>query len=358
MKRIVILINFLFLCGNSLAFESYIAASARAEGANSTFFQTDLRLVNLADSVAEVDLTFLPSNVDNSAAVPVRLSVPPRESFELDDVIGNLFSVTSGVGAIRIVSESALAVTSRTYTPSGDPACPGTYGQSIPATPASEAVARSVIPNISLAPGTATGFRTNFGVVNPASMATTVSVTLRSGSGTTVATASLTLPPQGHTQQSVAALFGVQGTDTTNAFIEVDASAPVLAYASVVDNLSGDPVFIPAQPDSGTPSVGLTIIAKQWVFEPEIIEVNVGEPVTLQVRAVDVDHGISFSGVGPFTCTSEQFGQCILVPNETVTVTFTPRTRGSFAFFCTRFCGDAANGSHGHATMRGTLVVK
>lgn len=358
MKRVVILINFLLICGNSWAFESFVAASARAEGANGTFFQTDLRLVNLAAAEAAVDLTFLPSNLDNQSAMPVRVLIGSRESLEINDVVGNLFSVMSGVGAIRIVSESDLAVSSRTFTPSGDPACPGTFGQFIPASSASSAVTKGVIPNVSLSASPATGFRANFGSVNPSAGPVTVSMTLRNGSGASIGTAGVTLPPLGHFQQSVAALFAVPTLETTNAFIEVEASAPVLSYVSVVDNASGDPVFVPAGPDTGTPRSGLTIIAKQWVFQPEVIEVIAGEPVTLQVRAVDVDHGISFSGVGPFTCTSEQFGQCILVPNETVTVTFTPRTRGSFAFFCTRFCGESTDGVHGHASMRGTLVVK
>ncbi|HUF17456.1 MAG TPA: hypothetical protein VMS12_05360, partial [Thermoanaerobaculia bacterium] len=303
MKRIVILINFLLVCGTGYAFDSYIAAAARAEGANGTFFQSDLRLVNLSSTAADVDLTFLPSNTDNQSALPVRVSIGPRESLDIDDVLGNLFSVTSGVGAIRIVSESDLAVTSRTYTPSGDPACLGTFGQSIPASPADDAVEKGVIPNVSVSVGAGTGFRSNFGAVNPSTAEVSVRVTLRDGSGAAVGSADLTLPPYGHIQQSVASLFNAPLIETTNGFIEVDASAALLSYASVVDNLSGDPIFVPAQPDTGTPRDGLTIIAKQWVFEPEVIEVNVGEPVTLQVRAVDVDHGISFSGVGPFTCT-------------------------------------------------------
>lgn len=358
MKRILILINFLLLCGNSYAFDSFIVAAARADGANGTFFRTDLRLVNLSSSDAEAGLIFLPSNLDNQAAIPVRVSIGPRESLELDDVVGNLFSVMSGVGAIRIISDTDLAVTSRTYTPSGDPACPGTLGQFIPATPGTEALTNGMIPNVSFSNNPGAGFRSNFGAVNPANVAVTSTVTLRVGEGTVIGTAVVTLPPYGHVQQSIAGLFGVSMADTTNAFIEIGASGPVLAYVSIVDNQSGDSIFIPAQRDTGTPQSGRTIIARQWVFEPEVIEVNVGEPVTLQVRAVDVDHGISFSGVGPFTCTSEQAGQCILVPNDTVTVTFTPRTRGSFAFFCTRFCGGAADGSHGHTSMRGTLVVK
>lgn len=357
MKRLVILINFALLCGSAAAYEGFVPAGARGPGAAGTFFRTDLRVVNLSSASASVEVTFLPSGTDNSAAVPREVTIAGRSSLEVDDVLGSLFELEGGVGAFRIASEADLAVTSRTYTPSGDPECPGTFGQFIPALTSEQALERGVIPGVALSPDPALGFRSNVGAVNPADGPATVSLTLRTSDGAVLGTGSLALPPRGHLQASATSLFGPQTVQTTGAFIEVDATSPVLAYASVVDNQSGDPVFIPAQADSGTPSV-LTIIAKQWVFEPETIEVAVGEPVTIQVRAIDVDHGISFSGVGPFTCTSEQFGQCILLPDETVTVTFTPRTRGSFAFFCTRFCGEAADGSHGHATMRGTLVVK
>ena len=270
MKRLVILINFALMCGSAAAWEGFIPAGARGPGAAGTFFQTDIRIVNLSSQDASVSLTFLPSGSDNTAAQPVNVTVPARSSLEVNDLLGSLFELDGGVGAFRIESEADLAVASRTYTPSGDAACPGTFGQFIPAMTAEEALDRSVLPGISLSPDPALGFRSNIGAVNPSDAPATASLTLRTPAGDVLGTGTLALAPFGHLQQSTASLFGAQTVQTTGAFIEVEATSPVLAYASVVDNQSGDPVFIAAQPDSGTPAV-LTIIAKQWVFEPDTI---------------------------------------------------------------------------------------
>jgi cytochrome c oxidase subunit 2 len=357
MFRIRVLVFLLLLSTEVTAADRYVPAVARGAGANGTFFRSDLRIVNLSASAASVDLTFLPSGTDNRSAQTVQLSVGARESRDVDDVVQSVFGVSAGIGALRASSAADLVVTSRTYTTSGDPECPGTYGQFIPGLDASRAVTRGVIAHLGSSEVPVSGFRTNIGAVNLSGASVTVALNLRNGAGgASLGTATLALQPFGHLQQGLASLFSVAALTSSNLFLEIDAPSAVLAYASVVDNQSGDSIFVPAEPDSGTPGQGLSIIARQWEFEPSRVEVNAGEQVTIQVRAIDVEHGISFSGVGPFTCTSEQAGQCVLVPGQTVTVTFTPSQPGEFAFFCTRFCG--GDGAHGHDTMRGTLVVK
>lgn len=336
------------------AAEKLIPAAARAFGANGTFFRSDVHLVNLSSELATVDLTWLPTATDNSAAATIPLIIAPRASIEIADVLGSLFGVSDGIGALRLSSSSAFVASSRTYTPSDD--CPGTFGQFIPAVDAERAAARSVIAAVQIPASLSSGARTNIGLVNPAAASVEVRLHLRSGNGALAGTTTLTVPPFGHLQRSAAELFP-SASQATSAFVEVDGSGPLLAYASVIDNQSGDSIFVPAEMDPHV-AEGVEMIARQWVFEPEVIEVESGELVTLRVRAIDVEHGISFSGVGPFTCSSEQAGQCILRPGETVTVTFTPSAKGSFAFFCTRFCGESADALDGHETMRGTIIVR
>ena len=48
--------------------------------------------------------------------------------------------------------------------------------------------------------------------------------------------------------------FDSSGVDLSNApnlTLSFDASAPIFAYAGVNDNVSTDPIFVAAQPDSG-----------------------------------------------------------------------------------------------------------
>jgi plastocyanin len=353
MRRILVLL--LFAPATLMASDLFIPAAGRLVGANNTFFRSDLRIVNLSSDPATVDLTFLPSNSDNSGAAPLRIPLPSRGSTELDDIVGRLFGLTSGSGAIRLSSAAGIAVSSRTYTTSIT--CPGTFGQFIPALDLASAFTRSVIPDIELSADPTVGFRTNIGLLNPSFSSVEVTLRLRSGDGASLGTAQLTLLPLEQAQNSAAAFFSLPALTATNAFLEITSNAPVFAFASVVDNESGDPIYLTAQNDVGTPSSTLSMTAQRWVFEPSTLTVTAGQKVTLQIRSTDVEHGISFSGVGPVSCSSNQGGECLLRPTEVVTVSFTPLNRGTFAFFCTRFCGDSADGTTGHATMRGTLIV-
>lgn len=83
--------------------------------------------------------------------------------------------------------------------------------------------------------------------------------------------------------------------------------------------------------------------AKQFAFEPEIIEVNKGDMVRLIVTSIDVPHGISIPEYG----INER-----LNPGEPVTIEFIADKEGSFTSFCSVFCGS------GHGGMKGKIVVK
>lgn len=338
------------------ATDRIIPAVAKTAGANNTFFQSDLRLVNSGSADATVDLLFLPSNVDDTNARSVPVTVAARTSRQIDDVLGSLFQQTNAGGALRVKSTADVIVESRTYTPSAG--CPGSYGQYIPGIDTARAATRQLIPGVRLSSDSTKGFRSNVGIVNLGAQSLTVSLTLRDGDGSSLAAASMTVLPFSHSQTSVAGLFAQTAVTKDNAFIELSAASSFISYVSVVDNSSGDSIFIPADPDSGTARIIQLITARQWSFSPSTIEVTAGQPVTLQFKAVDIDHGVGVSGVGAVSCSNEQGGQCLLSPNQIVTVSFTPRDKGTFAFFCTRFCFESADGTQGHLTMRGTIVVK
>ena len=84
------------------------------------------------------------------------------------------------------------------------------------------------------------------------------------------------------------------------------------------------------------------IIARQWRFEPNIIEINEGDRVRLNVKSIDVTHGF----VIPQFSVNE-----ILTSGETTIVEFIADKNGEYTFFCSVQCGD------GHSNMNGKLVV-
>jgi cytochrome c oxidase subunit II len=87
----------------------------------------------------------------------------------------------------------------------------------------------------------------------------------------------------------------------------------------------------------------IKMVAKQWAFVPENIEVNLGETVQLIIESVDVDHGINLPSFG----VSEY-----LQAGKTVQIEFVADKKGEFGFSCSVMCGS------GHRGMRGNLIVK
>jgi cytochrome c oxidase subunit II len=87
----------------------------------------------------------------------------------------------------------------------------------------------------------------------------------------------------------------------------------------------------------------IEVVAHKFAFEPSRIEVKVGEPVEITFRSQDTKHGF----------TSKQLGieKVVFSKDEPATVTFTPKTAGTYPFKCAKFCG------LGHGKMKGEIVV-
>ena len=84
------------------------------------------------------------------------------------------------------------------------------------------------------------------------------------------------------------------------------------------------------------------ITAKNFLFEPSVIEVNNGDRVRLIVTSIDVPHGIAIKEYG----INKR-----LDPGKPVTIEFTADKSGNFTTFCSVFCGE------GHSGMKGKLIV-
>ena len=87
----------------------------------------------------------------------------------------------------------------------------------------------------------------------------------------------------------------------------------------------------------------INIIAKNFVFDPNIILVNKNDKVRLIVKSIDVTHGLAIPAYNINTN---------LEPGKTITVEFLADKTGEFDFFCSVFCGS------GHREMKGKLIVK
>jgi len=84
------------------------------------------------------------------------------------------------------------------------------------------------------------------------------------------------------------------------------------------------------------------VTANDYKFIPDVIVVNEGERVRLDITAVDKEHGIS---IPAFNVDK------VLPKGKTESVTFDADKVGKNGFRCSVFCGI------GHAAMKGELVV-
>lgn len=124
---------------------------------------------------------------------------------------------------------------------------------------------------------------------------------------------------------------------------------PTPAPATTPTPVAPKPTATAPKPAAPAPVVAapvthtISMIAKQWAFEPGKIVVKQGDTVVLEVTSTDVDHGFLLPGYGI---------NLELKPGQTKTVTFLANKKGTFTFSCNVFCGS------GHGSMKGSLVVE
>jgi len=218
---------------------SLIAASAHAAGAAGTNWVTDVVLHNPAANEAAVQLFLMRHGEDNSWSEPASVAVAAGSSLKLDDVVATVFGVSDGSGAITVGSDTALLISSRTY----NDAEAGTYGQYIPGLPLDRAIANGGRATLLQLTGTDL-FRTNIGLVNPGGEAIEMVVDLYRADGGAVTTLTATLAPYGYVQLNQVFTAKDEVSDGYATVSSTTEGATFFTYASVVDNQSGDPMFV------------------------------------------------------------------------------------------------------------------
>lgn len=81
---------------------------------------------------------------------------------------------------------------------------------------------------------------------------------------------------------------------------------------------------------AGEPDVVINVTATNFTWNPPVIRVRKGQHVRLNLTALDVPHGFGLPGYGIYRT---------LPVGETVTVDFVADKAGTFAYFCTVYCG-------------------
>jgi len=242
----------------------YIPAAAHLRGANRSNWRTDLEVFNPGGVQARFQIELLERDKANTNPKSEIFQLAARQSIRYEDVLDAIFSF-SGAAALRITPISGtIAATSRTYNLLED----GTMGQFAPAVRAAGALQideQGRLIQLSQSADTKSGFRTNIGLTSASSLQMTVNIDLYDSDGQHIGTMDVDLDPFEHTQ--IDKIFTRMTSDAVEGGYatvrSVSDGARFLAFASVIDNRSADPIYVPAR---RTPRSGL------WDAKNELLQ--------------------------------------------------------------------------------------
>lgn len=216
----------------------------------STFsnFHSDVRIFNPSAGTVTATATFYPQG-NPSASTVKTITIAAGEIKAYDNVLPTLFGVTGTGGAIVIstTGNSALVVSGRTY--SNDATSGGTFGQFIPAVTPAEGVGPGESPLQVLQLEQSPNFRSNLGLNELTGNPVTVQVAAILPDSKVSPSTEVTLAAN-EFRQLGGVLASLNPGNTYNARITIKVTGGtgrVTAYGSVIDNLTTDPTYVPAQ---------------------------------------------------------------------------------------------------------------
>ncbi len=238
MKRHLALVSILVLAAASAAALTpatvlVIPAASRGPGAGTSVWQMDMFLGNATAQSASVQLTWLERNTDNTGAPSVGVTVPAGRTMVLADVIHDRFGIDAGSGAFLITSNVPITATSRIYNLQGGV----TFGQGFDGLAGPDnAPAGGERRMIGLRQDG--GSRSNlFAVAGP--NGAELSLTARAPNGSTMGSASYSVPPWGALYAPLTDLVGGSPGDVS--VLASVSSGSAWFAGSRIDQASGDP---------------------------------------------------------------------------------------------------------------------
>jgi len=329
-----------------------LPSSARSGGAGGAFYTTDLTISNIGLSDTSFTLKFLGNNVDGRQGSEKSFNLGTGKTVTYQDVLGSVFGLSSGFGAIRVTSSSqALTVLGQTSTPSGG----GTFGQSVPAADSSDLI-RFGAPRSIVGVREDQSFRTNLILCNATQSPVDVDVSMINENGATVGSSRrYQLPPLGMTQ--VSRVVGDLGIGDDLRAGRLLLSTPTeggsfAAYASVIDNVTNDPRTL--LPLHGSALTGVTAPVKWGNTITLDVNNNLIYPADIRVNGfkvgtVPASQRIQQQAVTPWTFSFSfdlvrpiRLGDPLRVPlGEQMTGIFSPTNNpsGTVSFNITNIIG-------------------
>ncbi len=224
-----------------------IPVAGNAQGANGTYYRSDITLINIRDAAQLVLIYWRPQGVSGTTLSSRAILIPARSGIASEDFVNENLNGRTGIGSIEIAGVNSdgtfdpnalLHVTSRIWTPRPDGGG-GTMSQTFPAVVGDQTPPLAQVKSI-FGMRRTEQFRLNVGMTNPSanSQIFRVTVAITGPGGTDTQTIEMTLPPRSMDQR----LVGGTANGTVQVIIEDlgGTAGDWHGWASSIDNQSGD----------------------------------------------------------------------------------------------------------------------
>ena len=238
-----------------LAADWMVPAAAHNPGSRNTFWRTDLSLHNPHEYDLPVVVQALPTETVNFDVPTLRFTIYPWETINLWDVLGpDVFDI-EGSAAILAYADPSLRcdpiedchflVTSRTYTPQQGGGV-GEFGLTVPGASVATATDWLTYGYAAGVLNDGEAFRCNAGVASWTPDWTRVRLDIQDASGQITTSEVFDVPPFGHVQRRL--LTSGFGGSLVFYIESGPDDALVFPYATVINQSTGDPSYLFAQP--------------------------------------------------------------------------------------------------------------
>lgn len=252
-----------------------LPVASHTAGVGSSMWMTDTSIQNFSTSPLNLQFLFIESgegsseNVSNlvSSALPDgSLTIPPGGSVVIKDILAGYTGSNGGsLGAVMVSGDRPFAVTSRAYVNAEGG---GTYGQTVP--PVRDFIDNTIgdtnnALSVAYVPGLVhnAAYRTNLGFVAGAGLTgMLIEIRVKAEDGSTAGTRTFSIPANQfvHVQFSASSLTPAPIDAGAAEFRITGGDGAVAPYASVIDNVSHDAVFISSvfPPNAAFTKMGLS----------------------------------------------------------------------------------------------------
>ncbi|HEY3055455.1 MAG TPA: hypothetical protein VGK31_05945, partial [Thermoanaerobaculia bacterium] len=216
----------------------------RTHGAFGSDWVSDVTIQNPQDAMQRVTLRFVPSGdgIIATDAKELTITLGANEIRMISDIVGTLFEIESGIGALFITPESAVSIASRTYTRAGA----GTFGFGMNAIDVLAAAASPRFPVSFAGAFAGTNYRTNVTITDTSGRGTEAALTAAGINGVMGSSdVSITTSANGHRQVNfIGSTLALQPYETGALVIRPKRGNAIAAVFSI-DNRTNDSTYFP-----------------------------------------------------------------------------------------------------------------